>query len=126
MRKASCCVLIAVPKGPQVSGPEAYRSLRESLSPAILLRGVAESIESKSGEQFDPRGAESYLTVRGAPRGEKTLQSAVHRRPQQKTRGICGLAPILTGNPYSRDGCTTKPIKNRCGAGVSPAQAGIN
>jgi hypothetical protein len=31
---------------------------------------------------FDPRGAEAYLTVRRAPRGEKAPLSAVHRRPQ--------------------------------------------
>jgi len=33
---------------------------------------------------FDPRGAESYLTVRRAPRGEKTPLGAVHRRSQQE------------------------------------------
>ena len=40
---------------------------------------------------FDPRGAEAYLTVRRAPRGEKTSLGGVHRRPQQETGENCGL-----------------------------------
>ena len=40
---------------------------------------------------FDPRGAEAYSTVRRAPRGEKTLLGAVHRRPQQTVGEICRL-----------------------------------
>ena len=40
---------------------------------------------------FDPRGAERVLTVRRAPRGEKTPLGAMHRRPQQKAGEICGL-----------------------------------
>ena len=40
---------------------------------------------------FDLRGAESYLTVRRAPRSEKTPLGAVHRRPQQAIGEICGL-----------------------------------
>ena len=42
-------------------------------------------------EVFDLRGAESYLTVRRAHRGEKTPMGAVHRRPQQKAGEISGL-----------------------------------
>ena len=42
---------------------------------------------------FDPRGAEAYLTVRRAPRGEKTSLGGVHLRPQQETGEMCGLAP---------------------------------
>jgi hypothetical protein len=30
------------------------------------------------------QGAQAYLTVRRAPRGEQTPLGAVHRRPQQK------------------------------------------
>jgi len=41
---------------------------------------------------FDLRGAESYLTVRRAPRSEKTPLGMVHRRPQQKAGEKCGLA----------------------------------
>ena len=40
---------------------------------------------------FDPRGAEAYLTVRRAPRGEKTSLRGMHRRPQQETGEKCGL-----------------------------------
>ena len=40
---------------------------------------------------FDLRGAESYSTVRRAPRSEKTPVGAVHRRPQQKAGEKCGL-----------------------------------
>jgi len=39
-----------------------------------------------------PRGAERVLSVRRAPRGEKTLLGAVYRRPQQEAGEICGLA----------------------------------
>ena len=42
---------------------------------------------------FDLRGAESYLTVRRAPRSEKTPLGAVHRRPQQKAGEKYGLSP---------------------------------
>ena len=42
---------------------------------------------------LDPRGAEAYLEVRRAPRGEKTNLGAVHRRPQQEAGEICGLTP---------------------------------
>jgi len=42
---------------------------------------------------FDPRGAERVLTVRRAPRGEKTPLGAVHRHPQQKVGEICRLGP---------------------------------
>jgi len=41
---------------------------------------------------FDLRGAESYLTVRRAPRSEKTPLGMAHRRPQQKAGEKCGLA----------------------------------
>ena len=44
---------------------------------------------------FDPRGAEAYVTVRRAPRGEKTSLSGVHRRPQQETGEKCGLTQRL-------------------------------
>ena len=40
---------------------------------------------------FDPRGAEPYLTVRRAPRGEETALGAAHRRPQQEASEIYGL-----------------------------------
>ncbi len=40
---------------------------------------------------FDPRGAEAYLTVRRAPRGEKTPLGVVPRRPQKKAGEKCGL-----------------------------------
>jgi hypothetical protein len=40
---------------------------------------------------FDPRGAESYSSVRRAHRGEKTLLGGVHRRPQQEAGEKCGL-----------------------------------
>ena len=40
---------------------------------------------------FDVRGAESFLTVRRAPRSEKTPLGAVHRRPQRKAGEKCGL-----------------------------------
>ena len=46
---------------------------------------------------LDPRGAESYLKVRRAPRGEKTPLGAVHRRPQQEAGGICGLGAGARG-----------------------------
>jgi hypothetical protein len=40
---------------------------------------------------FDLRGAESYLTVRRAPRSEKPPLGAVHRWPQQEAGEKCGL-----------------------------------
>jgi len=43
------------------------------------------------GGVCDPRGAEAYLTVRRAPRGEETPLGAVHRRPQQEAGEKCGL-----------------------------------
>ena len=43
----------------------------------------------------DLRGADSYSTVRGAPRGEKTPLGALHRRPQQKVGEICGLTLFM-------------------------------
>jgi len=49
----------------------------------------------------DLRGADAYLTVRGAPRGEKTLLGAVHRRPQQKVGEICGLKPGTPLPPFN-------------------------
>jgi hypothetical protein len=51
---------------------------------------------------FDPRGAESYFTVRRAPRGEKTPLGAVHRWPQQKAGEKCGLGP--SGHPDRAEG----------------------
>ncbi len=45
------------------------------------------------GAPAGPRGgADAYLTVRGAPRGEQTPLGAGHRRPQQKAGEICGLS----------------------------------
>jgi hypothetical protein len=44
---------------------------------------------------FDLRGAESYLTVRRAPRSEKTPLGVVHRRLQQIAGEICGLGLAL-------------------------------
>ena len=63
-----------------------YREAR--ISHRCSSRGRRGAVRSGA---YDPRGADSYLTVRGAPRGEKTPLSAVHRRPQQKTGEICGL-----------------------------------
>jgi len=51
---------------------------------------------------YDPRGAESYFTVRRAPRGEKTPPGAVHRWPQQKASEKCGLRP--SGHPDRVEG----------------------
>jgi endonuclease-3 len=50
----------------------------------------------------DPRGAESYLKVRRAPRGEKTPLGAVHRRPQQKAGEKCGSVSTRTPEQTER------------------------
>jgi hypothetical protein len=39
---------------------------------------------------FDPRGAESHVTVRRAPRGEKTRLGGVRRQPQQQAGEMGG------------------------------------
>ncbi len=65
-----------------------YRYREARLSHRCSSRGRRGAVRSGV---YDPRGADSYLTVRGAPRGEKTPLSAVHRRPQQKTGEIGGL-----------------------------------
>ena len=44
----------------------------------------------------DPRGAETYSTVRRAPRGEETPPGGVHRRPQQDAGEIYGLSADTT------------------------------
>ena len=43
------------------------------------------------GGVCDPRGADAYSSVRGAPQGEKTPPGAVHRRPQPEAGEICRL-----------------------------------
>jgi hypothetical protein len=40
---------------------------------------------------FDPRGAEAHLTVRRAPRGEKTAMGAVHRASRPEAGESSGL-----------------------------------
>ena len=47
-------------------------------------------------EVFDPRGAESYVTVRRAPRSEKTPLGVVHRRPQPEAGEKCGRTAAVT------------------------------
>jgi len=54
----------------------------------LLWRGRRGAVPSGV---LDLRGAESYLTVRRAPRSEKTPLGAVHRQPQQETGEKCGL-----------------------------------
>jgi phosphoglycolate phosphatase-like HAD superfamily hydrolase len=68
---------------------DAYASLAR-VSHQLSSRGQRGAVPSGV---YDPRGAESYLTVRRAPRGEKTPLGAVHRRPQQKAGEKCGLEP---------------------------------
>jgi len=64
---------------------------------ALALPGISHQDPSRGrrgavpSAVFDPRGAESYSTVRRVPRGEKTPLGAVHRRPQQEAGEICGL-----------------------------------
>ncbi|MCK5375740.1 MAG: hypothetical protein KAJ97_01580, partial [Acidobacteria bacterium] len=52
----------------------------------------APSAGGPGGSGWASQGAEAYLTVRRATRGEKTPLGAVHRRPQQEAGEICGLA----------------------------------
>jgi len=67
---------------------------------------------------FDLRGVESYLTVRRAPRSEKTSLGAVHRRPQQEAGEKCGLRPIgvvmlalgLAGSGFAGDHFLEEPL----------------
>ncbi len=68
---------------------------------------------------YDPRGAESYLTVHRAPRGEKTPLGAVHRWPQQKVGEKCGLRP--SGHPDRVEGGKRG---QRSGIGAIPYREG--
>jgi len=70
---------------------------------------------------FDLRGAESYLTVRRAPRSEKTPLGAVHRRLQQEAGEKCGLAPSMNHNQPPRPSIT--PTSRKVAAG--PARRGF-
>jgi len=68
---------------------------------------------------LEPRGAESYLTVRRAPRGEKAPLGAVHRWPQQKAGEKCGLRP--SGHPDRAEGGKRG---QRSGIGAIPYREG--
>ncbi len=52
---------------------------------------MALATDDAGGSGRASQGAESYLTVRRAPRGEKASLGAVHRRPQQEAGEKCGL-----------------------------------
>ncbi len=52
---------------------------------------MALATDDAGGSGRASRGAESYLTVRRAPRSEKTPLGVVHRRPQLKAGEKCRL-----------------------------------
>ena len=70
----------------------APRRWRTSPSPWRLESGaMALATDDAGGSGRTSQGAESYLTVRRAPRREKTLLGGVHRRPQHEAGETCGL-----------------------------------
>ena len=89
----------AIPIGPKGCGAMAPSTLLPLLgdgetSPSSRRQeygAMALATDDAGGCGRASRGAESYLTVRRAPRGEKTPLGAVHRRPQQEAGEICGL-----------------------------------
>jgi four helix bundle protein len=66
----------------------AYASAKEVDSHLRLLARIIHKVTSRGRRGAvhrgvcDPRGAEAYLTVRRAPRGEQTPLGAAYRRPQ--------------------------------------------
>jgi len=91
--------LAATPIGPKGCGAMAPSSSLPLLGDGVtspssrrLEYGVmALATEGTGGCGRASQGAQSYLTVRRAPRGEKTPLGAVHRRPQQEAGEICRL-----------------------------------
>ena len=65
--------------------------MSQSASLHFSLAFVARAARYRAQWGFDPRGAETYLTVRRASRSKKTPLGAVHRRPQQKAGEKCRL-----------------------------------
>jgi hypothetical protein len=59
---------------------------------------MALATDNAGGSGRASQGAESYLTVRRAPRSEKITLGAVHRRPQQEAGEMCGLEFMFS--PY--------------------------
>ena len=106
---AICCAVahhLAAPRGPRdealaTSRPPTMNGLGDlsRTSHRCSSRGCRGAVPSGV---FDPRGAEAYLTVRRAPRGEKTSPGGVHRRPQQETGEKCGLGPRFGGDRLQR------------------------
>jgi len=79
--------------GPRL--PEMVEAVARALHPELACDFHQLSSRGRRGAVpsgvFDLRGAESYLTVRRAPRSEKTPLGAVHRRPQQNAGENRGL-----------------------------------
>jgi len=71
---------------------------------------------------FNLRGAESYLTVRRAPRSEKTPLGAVHRRPQQEAGEICGLGRTIASDANVRRDVTAQRPALSKSAGLATPQ----
>ena len=76
---------------------------------------------------FDPRGAESYSTVRRAHRGEKTLLGGVYRRPQQEAGENCGLRSCgsLSNNRGRRSPSLTRPQRSTQRHSLARVASGI-
>ena len=64
-------------------------------SSRLDLGSRAPSADGTGGSGRASRGAESYLTVRRAPRSENTPLGGVRRRPQLEAGEICGLGASL-------------------------------
>jgi len=73
---------------------------------------MAHATDDAGGPGRTSQGADSYLTVRGAPRGEKTPLGAMYRRPQPEAGEICGLG-LVSFDPPSRPDLV-RPPQNHC------------
>ena len=89
----------AIPIGPKGCGAMAPSSLLPLLGDGETSRSsrrleseaMALATDDAGGFGRASWGAESYLTVRRAPRSEKIPRGAVHRRPQLEAGEKCGL-----------------------------------
>jgi len=88
------------PEGLRRHGPAFFvaapRRWRTSPSSRRLESGpMAHATDDAGGPGRTSQGAERVLTVRRAPRGEKTPLGAIPRRSQQKAGEICGLVLFI-------------------------------
>jgi hypothetical protein len=105
--------------GPLGAFPRLERGGIGRVSHQLSWRGQRGAVPSGV---FDPRGAESYFTVRRAPRGEKTPLGAVHRWPQQKAGEKCGLRPSGHPDEWRKENAARGPesARSNIGRGVRP------